>query len=68
MSMNRWLEQWFSAQSANGGVIRRSAIDVDQYASLDDVIDEARKRNWHVIETGDQIVILCHDGALHLHC
>lgn len=67
--MNAWIEQWFAANQANtGGVIRRNREDVDKYTSLDEVIAEARQNGWHVIETGDQVVVLCHTGALHIHC
>ena len=67
--MNAWIEQWFGAQQASSGVvIRRALADVQQYASLDEVIDEAQARGWHVIETGDQIVVLCHEGAIQVHC
>lgn len=66
--MNAWLEQWYDAQQANGGVIRRSRDSVEQFASLAEVIDDARHWGWHVIETGGQVVILCHDGEVVLHC
>jgi hypothetical protein len=68
--MNAWMKQWFDeTQQANkGGVIRRAVADVDQQTSLDDVIAEAQGRGWHVVETGDQIVVLCHEGAVKLWC
>lgn len=62
-----WVEQIFEAQAANGGVVRRSIQDVYSYASLDEVISEARERRFHVIETGGQIVVLCHEGAITIH-
>jgi hypothetical protein len=66
--MNAWIEQWFGAgQATNGGVIRRNRDDIDEYASLDEVIVEASQRGWHVIETGNQIVVLCHPGTLHIY-
>lgn len=68
-AMSAWVEQFFQASSAsNGGVIRRAKSDVEQYASLQDIVDEAEKRGFHVVETGDQIVVLCHQGTLHIHC
>jgi len=50
-----------------GGVIRRAKSDVEQYSSLQEVVDEAEKHGLHVVETGDQIVVLCHQGTLHIH-
>jgi hypothetical protein len=67
--MNEWTRQWFAAAQANrGGVIRRSRKDIDKYSSLPAVVNEARNRGWHVIETGNQVVLLCHEGELLLHC
>jgi hypothetical protein len=34
----------------------------------DTLVGEARHRGFHVIETGDQIVILCNGGVLKVHC
>ncbi len=66
--MSAWVEQFFQASSAsNGDVIRRAKSDVEQYSSLQEVVDEAEKHGFHVVETGDQIVVLCHQGTLHIH-
>ena len=67
-TMSAWVEQFFQASSAsNGDVIRRAKSDVEQYSSLQEVVDEAEKHGFHVVETGDQIVVLCHQGTLHIH-
>ena len=68
--MNQWTQDWFAANAANnGGVIRRNRKDVDKYSDgLAVVVAEARDRGWHVIETGEQVVLLCHEGHLLLHC
>ena len=64
-----WVRQIFTAQQAQmGGVVRRSLYDVERLASVEEVVKEARARGYHVIETGDQLVVLCHTGALHIHC
>jgi hypothetical protein len=66
--MATWLEQWFgAAATTTGGVVRRSRSDVDKFSSLADVIAEAHKNGWHVVETGGQIVALCHQGTLLIH-
>lgn len=58
-----------TSQSArNGGVIRRSVETLERHDLLPEVIVEARKRGWHVLETGGQIVVLCHEGAVTIHC
>jgi hypothetical protein len=66
--MSAWVDQIFQAQAANGGVVRRSRADVDKQASLTEVITEAVAKGFHVIETGDQVVVLCHPGQLVVHC
>lgn len=64
-----WVDQIFNArQAGTGGVVRRSVHDVQRYGSLEEIIERAQDEGWHVIETGDQIVVLCHTGALLIHC
>lgn len=64
-----WMNQIFAAGQANaGGVVRRATADVERYIGLEELIAECRVRGFHVIETGDQIVILCHEGELAIHC
>ena len=65
--MGAWVDQIFQASAANGGVVRRARADVDKYASLAEVITEAKAKGFHVIETGDQVVVLCHAGHLVIH-
>lgn len=63
-----WVEQIFAAASAqNGGIVRRKKADVAKYASLEQVIQAAKTRGFHVVETGGQVVVLCHQGALTIH-
>ncbi|MGE1613540.1 hypothetical protein [Pseudomonas monteilii] len=67
--MSAWVDQVFASASAqNGGVVRRSRATVDEYSSLAEIIQEATDRGFHVVETGDQVVILCHTGAIQVHC
>jgi hypothetical protein len=68
--MHSWLEQWFelSTSARNGGVVRRSAWDVQRMGLMSEAIKEARNRGWHIIETGDQLILLCHEGEIRLHC
>jgi hypothetical protein len=66
--MSAWLDQVFEAgQVAKGGVVRRSVKDVQKYSSEEALIEEAKERGFHVVQTGDQYVILCHPGALKIH-
>jgi hypothetical protein len=67
--MGAWVDQIFRAvQAERGGVVRRSIFDVERYSSLQEIVDIARARHFHVLETGDQVVILCNEGELRIHC
>ncbi len=59
--MNQWLEQMFTAGQANaGGVVRRARHDIETYGGgMDPLLDHAREKRWRVIETGDQVIVLC---------
>jgi len=66
---NQWILDIFKAQEAqSGGVVRRSVADVANSGLKQDLIDEVKSRGFHLIETGDQYVILCHSGEIKLYC
>jgi len=65
------LTAWFSSGPArNGGVIRMARKDVDAKmgGNLRHVTAEARRRGWHVVENGSQVIVFCNDGGLTIHC
>jgi hypothetical protein len=67
--MSAWVDRIFKAKQVSaGGVVRRSERNVQRHEALPEIIDRARSHGWHVIETGDQIVVLCHEGNLVIHC
>lgn len=67
--MSSWIEQVFGAEQVRkGGIARRNIQDVERLVGLDVLIEEAKSRGFHLVETGDQVVILCHEGALNIHC
>ncbi|WP_159042098.1 hypothetical protein VM636_15155 [Streptomyces sp. SCSIO 75703] len=67
--MGAWVDQIFrAAQASQGGVVRRSIYDVERFGALEEIIKIARERHFHVLETGDQVVILCNEGELRIHC
>lgn len=64
-----WIEQMFEANSANGGIVRRKIADVEKFGGgLKKLIAYVRAQQFHLIETGDQCVVLCHPGAMKIHC
>ena len=67
--MSAWINQIFKAGAvAKGNVVRRDKNSVAEYASRAELLKEVRKRRFHLIETGDQYVIVCNRGVLRLHC
>lgn len=66
---SEWIAQIFTAQQVlKGGIVRRSVADVHKYASLDLLVDEVKRRGFHMVQTGHQYVILCHPGEFKLIC
>ena len=68
--MSAWVDIMFesSQQAAGGGVVRRSVYDVTRQCALKEIVMRAREKNFHVLETGGQIVLLCHEGEVVIHC
>ncbi len=62
-----WLDQIFSAKSAaNGGVVRRNRHWVASEIGLDLFEHSVRARGFHLIEAGQQLVVICHSGKVTL--
>ncbi len=58
----------FDAQIvAREGIVRRKKADVEKYASFQELLNRVRNEDYHLIETGDQYVVLCNSGALTMH-
>ena len=62
-----WLDHMFSAKAARtGGVIRRNVAWVEREVGRDLFEAEVRKRGFHLLETGRQLVVICNQGELRL--
>lgn len=68
--MSAWVDQMFesSQQAASGGVVRRSGFEVRRLCALKEIVTRAREKNFHVLETGGQIILLCNEGDMVIHC
>ena len=72
------VENMFGADQVNrGGIVRRSlewASEQHVYgryapaSHLDEIKGEAQARGFHVVITGDQVVVFCHGGDLTVVC
>lgn len=62
-----WLDQVFAAKAvASGGVVRRNRNWVDREIGRDMFLSEAQKRGYHVLETADQLIVVCHSGPVRM--
>lgn len=62
-----WLDQVFAAKAVEtGGVIRRKADWVAREIGRDRFEDEVRRRRFHLIETGADLVVICHAGPIRM--
>ena len=64
-----WINQVFSAGQVNkGNVVRRSRRTVERYTTFTELKAEVERRGFHLIETGDQLIIICNEGNFRMHC
>ena len=66
-----WVKQIFEADAVrSGGVVHRSRGDVSKYASIQELVAEAKRREYHVVEACGQVVVFCRRGPLETmtHC
>lgn len=68
--LNRgWTKRLFNAKAAQtGGVIRRNKRDVHREMGYAALVTEVQARGFHLLECGDQYLIICHNGTLRLIC
>ena len=63
-----WLTQMFDpTRIAKDGLVRRSIDDVNKYASFQVLKEMTLEHGFHLIETGDQYVVLCNNGSIIIH-
>ena len=65
--MSAWINQIFKAgQVSKGNLVRRQKKDVRRFASMAELETEVERRGFHMIETGDQVVVICNSGTFRL--
>lgn len=65
-SADGWIRLIFSAKAADGQVIRRNVTWVDREVGRERFISEVRARGFHLLQTADQFIVVCHSGPVHL--
>ena len=69
MSPYEFINNMFRAKIVkNGGIVRRKVADVQKFASFQYLLKEVSERGFHLIEIGDQYVVICNSGNYRLHC
>lgn len=61
-----WIERIFAAKAAEGQVVRRNIDWVAREIGIPRFMDEVRGRGFHLIQTADQFVVVCHAGEIRL--
>lgn len=63
-----WLDLIFSAKSTqNGGVVRRNITWIEKEVGRPAFEQAVRDRGFHLIESGHQLIVICHAGDIKLH-
>ena len=63
-----WIAQIFAAKSVlNGGVVRRNRHWIDAEIGRERFAAEVRSRGFHLLETADQLIVVCHRGSVQMH-
>ena len=55
-----WIDHVFSAKAVErGGVVRRSVTWVEHEIGRERFLQEVRRRNFHLLESGGQFIVIC---------
>ncbi len=64
-SPDAWINQIFNAKAAqNGGVVRRKIAWIEAEVGRDLFEAEVKRRGFHCIEAGRQLIVVCHTGPV----
>ncbi|PTW41655.1 MULTISPECIES: N-(5'-phosphoribosyl)anthranilate isomerase [Rhodovulum] len=64
-----WIASVFSAQAvAKGGVVRRWRRWVEREIGMDRFVAEVRRRGFHMVECGGQLIVICNPHGLRVIC
>lgn len=69
MSSYSYIRSMFcSAAAKSGGIVRRRSADVRRVASHDALLQEVKRLGYHLIEAGDQYIVVCNVTKIQVHC
>lgn len=69
VSPYEFINSMFDAQIAkSGGIVRRSKKTFEKNKiSLQFLVEAVKKKNFHLIESGDQYIVVCNSGIFKVH-
>jgi hypothetical protein len=69
MPSQAWINDVFDAKAvARGGIVRSAIRDVDREVGREYFLNEVRKRGFHAVECGGQLIVICNPGTIKLIC
>jgi hypothetical protein len=64
-----WLQDPFSAKAVGkGGMVRRAVRDVEREIGRFALAAKVRRRGFHLIECGGQLIVICNPGQMQVSC
>jgi len=67
--MRPWIKKMFETKIAkNKGIVRRKKSHIDKCNAFDDLLQSVKSKRFHLIETGDQYIIICNAGRIKVRC
>lgn len=64
-----WIATIFAAQAvAKGGIVRRDDRWVDREVGRSRFEFEVRRRGFHLVECGGQLIVICNQGGMRVIC
>ena len=63
-----WLDQVFLVKAVEkAGVVRRNSTWVSKEIDRVLFVGEVRRRGFHLLEIGDQLIVICHSDPVRMH-
>lgn len=60
-----WIARLFDAKTVGkGGVVRRSVVSVEREIGRTALLNEVRRRGFHLVECGGQFIVICNTGHI----
>jgi len=67
--MKAWIEDWFNSQASNSGfLMRRNLAEVHQHVTQEELTADVRRRRWHLLQIGEQYVVICNADPVVVYC